>query len=480
MRKRVPILGVLWLVSAVGFDKSSFAIENWSQFRGPGGSGVAEEATPPDRWSTTENVAWVKEIPGRGWSSPIVWGKTVFVTSAISTGGVFKEPSTGIFGNDYIAELTAQGLPEEEVMARVTARDIELAKETEDIRYMVYAVDVETGKVVWEREAHKGKPFGGRHRKNTYASETPATDGERVFAYFGNVGLYCYSMEGNLLWEHHWEPQPKRMDFGTGSSPVVHGDHVYVLNDTFGESFIAAVDKTTGKELWRTPRHTENPMRRDGWSTPFVWENALRTEIIAVGHGRAMSYDTQGKELWRLADIAGAIPTPLAGLGMLFVATGSQGEENRPVFAVRPGASDDISLKEGEESNDYVVWHHPRASAYVPSPLLYKERLYFIRDNGILSVFDAKTGERLYRARIGGGGHTFASSPWATDGKVFFLSEDGDTFVMRAGATYEETGKNSLGEMSLASPAISSDSFFIRTKTKLYRISESQRPTANR
>jgi outer membrane protein assembly factor BamB len=193
-----------------------------------------------------------------------------------------------------------------------------------------------------------------------------------------------------------------------------------------------------------------------------------------------MSYDTGGKELWRLSGITGAIPTPLAGAEMLYVATGSQGEENRPVFAVRPGASDDISLKEGEESNDYVVWHHPRASAYVPSPLLYEGHLYFVRDNGILSVFDAKTGERLYRARVGGGGHTFASSPWAYDAKVFFLSEDGDTFVARPGKAYEEIGKNSLEEMSLASPAVSGDSLFIRTKTKLYRISRTEQTMSSR
>jgi outer membrane protein assembly factor BamB len=190
-----------------------------------------------------------------------------------------------------------------------------------------------------------------------------------------------------------------------------------------------------------------------------------------------MSYDTEGKELWRMSGITGAIPTPLAGPEMLYIATGSQGEANRPVFAVRPGASNDISLKEGEESNEYVVWHHPRVSAYIPSPLLYKDRLYFVRDNGILSVFDAKTGERLFRARVGGGGHTFGSSPWAYDGKVFFLSEDGDTFVAWPGKTYEEIGMNSLGEMCLASPAISGDSLFIRTKTKLYRISEPEQPT---
>jgi outer membrane protein assembly factor BamB len=421
-------------------------------------------------------VAWVKEIPGRGWSSPIVWGKTVFVTSAISTGDLYKEPSTGIFGNDYVAELTEQGLSAEEAMARVTARDIEQSHEVEDIRYMVYALDRDTGKILWEREAHKGKPFGGRHRKNTYASETPATDGERIYAYFGNAGLYCYSMEGELLWDHRWEPQPVRMDFGTGSSPVVHEGSIYILRDTFGKSWISALNAKTGKELWRTPRPEE---KKDGWSTPLVWQNKLRTEIIAVGQGRSTSYDTEGKELWRMSGITGAIPTPVATSEMLYIATGSQGEADRPVFAVRPGASEDISLEEGEDSNEFVAWYRPLVSAYIPSPLLYKDRIYFVRDNGILSVYDAKNGERLFRARIGGGGHTFASSPWAYNGKVFFLSEDGDTFVARPGESYEELGMNSLGEMCLASPAISGDSLFVRTKTKLYRISETEKPTNN-
>jgi outer membrane protein assembly factor BamB len=236
-----------------------------------------------------------------------------------------------------------------------------------------------------------------------------------------------------------------------------------------------AVDGKTGRELWRTVREQGALMSNSGWSTPFIWKNELRTEIVAIGKGLTVSYDLEGKELWRLSGLSGqATPTPLAGPGMLYVGTGSQGESNRSLFAVRPGATGDISLKEDEKSNDFVVWYHPRASAYIPSPLFYKERLYVVRDNGILSVFDAKTGERLYRARVGGGGHTFASSPWAFDGKIFFMSEDGDTFVAKPGDAYEEVGKNSLGEMSLAGPAVSGDSLSIRTLTKLYRISSSQ------
>jgi len=448
------------------------AEENWPQFRGQSGSATASTGSPPTRWSREENVAWVRDIPGRGWSSPIVWGKTVFVTSAVSTGGVFKEPSKGIFGNDYAAELAAQGLSDDEVMARVVSRDIELSKETESIRYMVYAIDTETGALLWERVAHEGKPFGGRHRKNTYASETPATDGERLYVYFGNLGLFAYSLEGELLWEHRFPPRGIYLDFGTAASPAVDAERVYVQSDNQEDSFLAAIDKRTGKELWKVARGVGNEsMIRSGWSTPFVWVTPQRSEIVALGHGLAIGYGVDGKELWRLAGLSGqATPTPVAGDGLLYVGTGSQGESNRPMFAVRPGATGDITLAEGADSNELVAWHNPQASAYTSSPLYYRDRIYVVNDNGILAVLDARTGERLYRARVGGGGFTFSSSPWAYGGNVFFLSEDGETFVAKEGAAYEEVGRNPLDEMTLASPAISGGSLFIRTQTKLYRL----------
>jgi outer membrane protein assembly factor BamB len=447
----------------------SSAEENWPQFRGTGGSAVAAHGSPPTRWSRKENVSFVREIPGRGWSSPIVWGKTLFLTSAISTDGAFKEPSKGIFGNDYAAELVAQGLPEEEVLARVVSRDIELAKETRSIRYMVYALDAETGSLLWERVAHEGKPFGGRHRKNTYASETPATDGERLYVYFGNVGLFAYSLAGELLWEHRFPQHPIYLDFGTAASPAVDSDRVYIQFDNQEASFLAAVDKRTGKELWKAPRGVGNEsMIRSGWSSPFLWVTEARSEIVALGHGFAIGYDVAGKELWRLSGLNGqATPTAVAGGGLLFVGTGSQGESNRPMFAVRPGASGDISA-----SKEYVAWHNPQASAYTSSPLFYRGRIYVVNDNGILTVFDAGTGERVYRARVGGGGFTFSSSPWAYGKHLYFLSEDGETFVLKEGASYEEVARNPLEEMTLASPAIAGDSLYIRTQSKLYRLSE--------
>jgi outer membrane protein assembly factor BamB len=471
--KRLLLVTVLPFV----FPGRLAAEDNWPQFRGPGGSGVSlASPSPPLTWSRTDNVSWVREIPGRGWSSPIVWGKRVFVTSAINEGGGFKEPSKGIFGNDYAAELSAQGLSDEEVLDRVVSRDIELAKETESVRYMLYAFDADSGETLWEKEVHRGKPVGGRHRKNTYASETPVTDGERVYVYFGNVGLFAFSLEGEALWEHHWPPHAVYLDFGTAASPVVDSERVYVQFDNQEESFLAAVDKRDGREVWSVRRGEGNEsVIRSGWSTPFLWTTPLRSEIVTVGNGLAISYDPAGRELWRLSGLSGQpTPTPIAGEELLYVGTGSQGESNRPMFALRPGASGDVTPEEGATTNAFVAWHQPQASAYTSSPLLYHGRIYVVNDNGILSVFDAGNGERVYRARVGGGGYTFSSSPWAYDGMVFFLSEGGETFVAKDGGAYDEIGKNSLDEMTLASPAIASDSLYLRTQTRLYRIRESE------
>jgi outer membrane protein assembly factor BamB len=442
----------------------------WPQFRGPHGAGVADESSLPERWSPTSNIAWVVDVPGRGWSSPIVWRNRVFITSAVSP-GAFKAPSTGIFGNDYLAELRKQGLSSEEAMKRVVARDIELTGESGAIRYLVMALDAKTGKTLWTQEAHRGEPAGGRHRKNTFASETPVTDGERVYASFGgNVGVFAYSMDGKFLWKQTWPPQPIYLDYGTASSPIVHRGRVYQLHDNDGQSFLAALDAKTGKEIWNVKRGDGPTRGASGWATPFIWENSLRTEIVTIGRRLVISYDADGRELWRLAGMTAAAPSPVAADGLLYVGSGSQGETNRPLGAIRPGASGDISLGTDQTANEFVAWMQPRFSAYTPSPLVYRGRVYAVNNNGILQVADAKTGVEVYKARVGGGGQTFSSSPLASKGLIYMVSEDGDAFVLRAGDRYDEIAKNSLGEMTLATPAADADSLFVRTQTKLYRI----------
>jgi outer membrane protein assembly factor BamB len=441
----------------------------WPQFRGASGRGVAEIDNLPINWSGQKNVAWKVDVPGRGWSSPIVWRDRVIVTSTVSP-GAFKQPSTGIYGNDYVAELMAQGLSDDQVLAKLRARDIESTAEAGELQYMVYCFDVATGKKLWQQQAHRGAPFGGRHRKNTYASETPATDGERIYALFGNVGLFAYSMDGRLLWTHKIDPKPRYLDFGTAASPVVHDGRVYLLDDNEASSYIAALDAKTGAVVWKTARSEGNPFPMSGWSSPFVWVNATRTEIVTIGRAMAMSYGLDGQELWRLGGLTQANPTPTAGDGMLYVATGSQGESNRPLFAIKPGARGDISLKGGETSNAFVAWYQPRAAAYTSSPLVFGGRVYAVNDNGVMTVFDAASGREIYKARVGGVGNTFSASPFAYGGKVFCLSEDGDTFVLNPGDSYDEVAKNSLGEMSLATPAVTRDGVFIRTAASLYRI----------
>lgn len=442
----------------------------WPQFRGPGGSAVADDAKLPVEWSATRNVAWVAAVPGNGWSSPVVAGDRVFVTTAR---GAIKPASAGIFGNDYIAELKKQGLPDEEVNKRVIARDIEQTKEVEEVSYLVLAYEVSSGRKLWEREVHRGKPFGGRHRKNTYASETPATDGERIYASFGgNVGLFCLSLDGDVLWQKTWEPQSIYLDFGTASSPIMHGGRVYFLRDSEGESFLTALDAKTGEIAWTTPRTELAAKNKSGWATPLVWVTGERTEIVTVGKGMVVSYGLDGRELWRLRGMTQATPSPAAGGGLLFVGSGSQGENNRPLYAIKPGASGDISLPQGETSGPFVAWFQPRGTPYTGSPLYYRERLYSINDTGQMQVFAAATGREIYRERLGGASNTFSSSPIASAGRIYALNENGTTIDFAAGDEYALLGKNALGEMSLATPAVSGASLFIRTQTKLYRITE--------
>jgi outer membrane protein assembly factor BamB len=464
MRKAAWVLVAVIAAASTG----RAAPGGWPQFRGPGGGGIADGSTLPERWTTTDNVAWAAEIPGRGWSSPILWNDRVFVTTAVSP-EAFKAPSPGIYGNDYAAELEKQGLSEDEILKKVVNRDIELASESGSISYLVLALDATTGKVLWQREARRAPPPGGRHRKNTYASETPATDGARVYASFGgNVGVYCYTLDGTLVWTHTWPPQPIYLDFGTASSPVVHDGRVYQLHDNDGESFLFALDAKTGREIWRAPRKDLASRLASGWATPLVWSHDGRTEIVTIGRGFAISYDTGGRELWRLKGMTQSTPSPIVADGLLYVGSGSQGEANRPIVAIRPGASGDITLKEGQTSSETVAWSLPRFTGYTPSPLAYRGRLYAVNDNGVLQVADAKTGAEVYKARIGGGGHTFSSSPIASEGRVYIASEDGDVFVLGAGDRYDERAHNSLGEMLLASPAAVGDRLYLRTMTKLY------------
>ena len=432
-------------------------------------SGIAPGTGIVDKWSATENVRWKIEVPGQGWSSPIVWGDTVFLTSGIS-GRPFKAPTPGLYGNEYIAELSRQGLSNDEILKRVRARDNESPEESDEIRYMVYALDAKTGKIKWEREAFKATPFGGRHRKNTYASETPFTDGERLYASFGqNVGLAVYALDGALLWKKQWKPQPIYLDFGTASSPTVHNGRIYLLHDSEDDSYLTALDAKTGDELWRTARPRIG-LPKSSWTTPFVWVNDKRTEIVTLGHGMILSYGLDGKELWRVNGMSMPTASPLSSGGLLYVGSGSQGDANRPFLAIRPGASGDVTLASDATSNDFIAFRQPRVSGYTPSAIVFEGRAYLVHDTGILAVLDAKSGAELFKVRIGGGGHTFSASPVAAGNRIYFLTENGTTIVLESSGQYKEIARNDLDEMSLASPAIAGGAIYIRTATKLYKI----------
>ena len=438
------IVIVLFMTSS----QVSEADDRWPQFRGPGSRGISDESGLPTSWSATENVAWVSDIPGLGWSSPIVWDDTVYLTTVVSSETV-EEPLGGLY----------------------RGRETWLPSQAEH-RWLVYALDVETGAVKWEREVHRGTPQRGHHLKNTLASETPVTDGESVYVYFGSVGVFSLDTNGAVRWSHEIEVSDTRLGWGTAASAVLYRDRLYVVNDNDDQSYLLALSTETGAEVWRTDRDEET-----NWSTPYIWENGLRTEIVTTGTDKVRSYDLTGSVLWELTGMSSiTVPTPFAEFGMLYISSGYIGDQQRPVFAIRPGASGDISLGSAELSNEFIVWSQPQAAPYNTSPLIYGDYYYTLLDRGFFTCHDARTGEEVYgRERIEVGA-AFTSSPWAYDDKIFVLSEDGDTYVIQAGPEFEVIGRNPLNEFSMASPAISDGSLFIRTASKLYRITEDTTP----
>ncbi|HEV8061513.1 MAG TPA: PQQ-binding-like beta-propeller repeat protein [Gemmataceae bacterium] len=436
------IASLLLLLALAADDANS----NWPDFRGGARGGVVDDKRLPESWSTTKNVLWKTDIPGKAWSSPIVWNSSVFLTSVVRE-GKGEAPKKGLYFGG------------------------ERSKPPEDVhRWMVYCLDWGTGKIRWEREAHHGAPDRGSHLKNSYASETPVTDGERVYAFFGNLGVFCYDMNGEPLWSRRIESYPTFMSWGTASSPVLYKGRLYVLDDNEKTSFLTALDAKTGKEIWRVERD-----ERTSWATPFIWENDLRTELITCGKKRIRSYDLDGKLLWELGGMSSlVIPTPLAKFGMLYLSSGYVNDKAQPIFVVKPGASGDITLPDDKTSNEFIVWSVKKGGPYNPSPILYGDNLYVLYDFGFMSCYDARTGKEIYkRNRIGGGGNAFTSSPWAANGKIYCLSEDGDTFVIQAGPDFKILGKNSLEEMCLATPAISRGCLIIRTMGKVYKIGKS-------
>ena len=441
----------------------------WPQFRGPESNPVGTHARLAERWSKTENVEWAQEIPGRGWSSPIVTGGKVYLTT-VTTDGKSKSPQSGTeYSNEYVAELQKQGLSMQEIIKRVTERDIELPSEV-TVHYLLYRLDLQSGFVEWKKEFYTGRPPGGRHRKNSFISETPVTDGKSIYVYVANLGLWAFDLKGNVTWTTPLEANPIYLDLGTGSSPALAGNLLIVLSDNEKQQYIAAFDKQTGKQIWRTNRDlggNSQPRQRSGWSTPYIWRHSKRTEIITIGPETVVSYDLKGNELWRMSGTAATpVPTPFAYEGLLYI----NGGRGRPLFAIRPGASGDISLKEDRTSNEYIVWSQARGGTYLPSSVAYGGAIYTLTETGILNRYDAKTGTQTYKTRIDPAATAFTTSPWAYNGKLFCLSEEGQTFVVTAGQKFELLHVNDLDDFAQASPALVGDRLLIRTEHTLYSI----------
>jgi outer membrane protein assembly factor BamB len=418
--------------------------EQWPQFRGPNAAGVGTNANLPDTWSATENVAWKTDLPGRSWSSPIVWGNRVFLTAVVNL-GESEAPKKGLYlGGERPTPAKSEHL------------------------WKVLCLDLATGRLQWEKTVYQGVPKTPIHLKSSYGAETPVTDGDCVYALFGNVGVFAFTLEGREVWSKRLEPRKTRYGWGTAASPVLHGGRLFIVNDNEDRAELLALDAKTSRELWRVDRD-----EKSNWATPFIWDNGRRTELITPGSRAVRSYDLDGNLLWSLRGMSGiVIPAPLAGGGLLFVSSGYVGDKLRPLYAIRPGAGGDITLEPGETGNEFIAWSNPVAGPYNPSPLFYEGRLYVLYDRGQVSCLDAGTGRVLYDHERLPKGLAFTSSPWAAGGRIFCLNEDGVCFVLRAGDRFELLHTNALADddMCMATPALVGDRLLIRTAARIYCI----------
>ncbi|MCA1567478.1 MAG: PQQ-binding-like beta-propeller repeat protein [Acidobacteria bacterium] len=415
---------------------------NWPQWRGPEGQGVSVETGLPTEWSATKNIKWKTPIAGRGHSSPIVWGKKIFLTTAVE-GEVIPGVKPGVThkmadGSDFV-HPDAVGADRKHT-------------------FKVVALDRETGKILWERVAYEGAVYDSRHKKASFASSTPATDGKYVFAFFGTEGLYAYDYNGKLIWKQN----PGKLgtaSVGYGVSPILYANLVIMQCDDSGQnSFIAAFDKKTGKEVWRVARKVDVT-----WSTPVLVRTAKRTELVASAAEAIIAYDPlTGKELWRHKGLqSNAVNTPVVSNDLVVVTSGYPA---KIALAIRAGGSGDIT------GTPQLVWKYNKGTAYVPSPILYGDYLYLMTGNGSITGLEAKTGKVLYEAARVPKPAAFMASPVAFEDKILLTSEEGDTYVIKAGAKHEVIRTNSLGESVYASPAVADEKLFIRGEKNLYCI----------
>lgn len=414
---------------------------DWPGFRGINGAGVAT-GTTPTTWNVPkgEGVAWSTPLDGLGHSSPVIWGNQLCVTTAKSDTGN-ASMKLGLYG------------------------DIRSVDDSTEHTWRLVCLDKRDGSVMFNRVIHTGVPIIKRHTKATHANSTLATDGTHLVAMLGSEGLFAFDMQGALKWRKEFgvldsgyfmAPQAQ---WGFASSPVIHDGRVILQADVQKNSFVASFDLATGKEIWRTPRQ-DVPT----WSTPAIHQVGGRTQVIVNGWRHMGAYDFEtGAEIWKLKSVGGDIPVPVpvVGDGLVYLTTAHG--PGAPVFAIKESAKGDISLTADATTNEHISWSHPRDGAYMMSPVLYQGLLYVSKNNGVFNVFDAESGEKVYQQRLGDGTTGFTSSLVAADGKIYFSSEDGDVFVVKAGRTYELLATNPLGAYSMATPAISEGRMYFRT-----------------
>ena len=427
---------------------ASLSAQQWPSFRGANAAGTADGKPTAVKWNAPagENVAWKTPVPGVAVSSPIVWGDRVFVSTAVSS-----DPNEGIRTGQY--------------------GDVEPITDATKHTWRLLSIDKKNGKVLWDKVAYEGIPKTKRHPKSSQASATPVTDGTHVIVSFGSQGLYAYDFDGTLLWQKDlgilnagWFFDPD-YEWGVGSSPIIYKNLVIVQCDIQRGSFLAAFDTASGKEIWRTERE-EIP----SWSTPTIFENNGKAELVTQATTFTRGYDPMtGKELWKYSGNSEiTIPTPIIGPGFVLITNGYRGVQ--PIVALKPGATGDITLKTGETKSTFIQWSTTRGGPYIPTPVIYGDQLYVLQGGGVLAAYKVATGERIYQERLGGAGGSFSASPVAADGKIYCSSEDGDVFVVQAGPVYKELAKNPIGEILMATPAVSDGLIIFRGLKNVYAI----------
>lgn len=417
---------------------------NWPQFRGPQASGVDSNAPAPVQWNVEkgENVRWRTPIPGLAHSAPIVWADRVYVTTAIRPGKA--DLKVGLYG------------------------DIASAHDQEPHQWRLLALSKDAGRIVWDKLGHEAVPRVKRHPKASHCNSTPATDGQRIVAIFGSEGLFCFDMDGRLVWKRDLGPmdsgyfQVPTAQWGFASSPVIHSGKVVVQCDVQTNSFLALFDLMDGKELWRTPRK-DVPT----WSTPTVAELAGQTQILVNGWHHTGAYDfTTGRDIWKL-DGGGDIPVPTPVVAHGFAYFTSAHGRSRPMRAIRLEAKGDITPPEVGTTNAAIVWAHARQGNYMQTPIVVGQLLYGCFDNGVLTCFDAKTGSVHYSERLGSGSEGFTASPISDGQHLFISSEIGNVYVVPANKKFSVVSTNNLDETCMTTPALANGTLFYRTREHL-------------